>query len=439
MSAKNPMDLGRKGWELTVYCFVTYFFGFAACGTMNMLAVQLHAELGWSLTSLYSFQTIGGILCVIAYYVLGVLYNKGRINIRRGILICGVVSAILIAIWSFCGSLGVVIFVVIASVTYLFVQTWGRFFNDNHVANWFPTKKGIVMGWTTIGLPVGSSLGVRIYLWMYAATGGYEACYILFCVIFAILAVWGYISFRAYPEELGHFPDNDRSMTKEKARALLDEGRRYAEASPWTSSRILRTWQVWVLGLGIAFMEFYACIINQMMPNLLSLGYNEGEAANMMLLATLGAGVCSILWGLLDHKIGPRKVILLVFVVAMGGSIARFTGLPVGIGLSMACLGAVLGGGPNLTVSIVSTLWGRYDFKNVFGTILAIGTCFAAFGVIIHSAVAEAAGYGVAYLVQGAGCLIGFVLIGFFTKDDFVKKCEAGFGAQKDGARGSAS
>jgi Na+/melibiose symporter-like transporter len=283
------------------------------------------------------------------------------------------------------------------------------------------------MGVTTIGLPVGSSMGVQIYLKLYIATGGYEACYILFCVIFIVLLLWGFIRFRPYPEELGHFPDNNRSMTKERAAELLSEGKRHADTSPWTPKRVVGTWQIWILSIGLGFVEFYACMINQMMPNLFSLGYQEMEAANMMLAATGGAAVMSFLWGQLDQRIGPKKVLLLIFAVAMFGSVCRFAGAPVVI--SMACLGAVIGGGPNVMVSLVSTLWGRYDFKKVFGTIIAINTIFAAFGVVIHSAIAEAYGYGVAYLAQGAGCLIGFILIAFVIKDSFVKKCEEKFGA----------
>ncbi|MDR3294997.1 MAG: MFS transporter [Clostridiales Family XIII bacterium] len=427
MNTKNPMNFGRKGWELTIYCFATYFFGFAACGTMNMLAVQLHGELGWSMTALYSFQTIGGIICVIAYYLLGTLHNKGKIDIRKGILVFGIISAVLIALWSLCGNLGLTMFVVVASITYVFVQTWGRFFNDNHVANWFPTKKGAVMGVTTIGLPVGSAMGVKFYLWLFAATGSYTTCYILFGVIFLILMIWGFVSFRPFPEELGCFPDNDRGMTREKAAAILEEGKQLSDAGPWTPVRVLATWQVWVLAVGLGFIEFYACMINQMMPNLLSLGNSEGAASNLMMFTALGAAVFSVLWGLLDHKIGPRKVILLIFAVAMIGSICRFIANPFTVVISIVCLGAVVGGGPNMMVSIISTLWGRYNFKKVFGTIIAINTCFAAFGVVLHSMVAESAGYGVAYLFQGAGCLVGFILIGFVIKDSFVKKCEEKF------------
>ena len=418
------MNFGRKGWELTIYCFIVYFIGFAATGTMNMLAVHLNIEYGWSLTSLYSFQMIGGILCVIAYYILGTLYNKGKIDIRKGILICGIVSAVLVLLWAFCGNLGLILFVIVASITYLVVQAWGRFFNDNHVANWFPVKKGAVMGWTTIGLPLGSSIGVRMYLSMYEATGGYQAIYIMFAIMFAALLLWGYVSFRPYPEQLGYYPDNDVTMTREKADALLEEGRKAAAESVWTPTRILKTPQVWILGLGIAFMEFFACIVNQMMPNLLSLGYEEFTAANMMLYMTIGAAIASVLWGVLDMRIGPRKVVLLVLLCGVIGGFLRFSATPWGVIGSMICLGAILGGGPNLTVSIVSSLWGRYDFKNVFGNVLAIGTIFAAIGVVVHSAVAEAYGYGVAYMVQGLCCIIGMIFIGIFTKDNFPKKLE---------------
>ena len=419
---KNPANFGRKGWELTIYCLAVYFFGFGATGTMNMLAVDLNGQYGWSLTSLYSFQMIGGILCVITYYILGTLYNKGKINLRLGILICGVASAVLIILWAICGNLGLMMFVIVASFTYLVVQAWGRFFNDNHVNNWFPIKKGAVMGWTTIGLPLGSSMGVKIYLWVSAAFGGYQAVYILFCIIFVVLVIWGYFSFRPYPEELGYYPDNDVNMTRAKADALLEDGKRHAANSVWTPTRILRTPQIWVLGLGVAFMEFFACIVNQMMPNLLSLGYAPDPASNMMFIMTCGAAVASVLWGILDLRIGPRVVIVFILACGLIGGIARFTGTTQGVIVSLVCLGAVLGGGPNMTVSVVSTLFGRYDFKNVFGTILAIGTIFAAVGVVVHSAVAEAYGYGTAYLVQGLCCVIGMVFIGIFTKDGFPQR-----------------
>ena len=433
MKKDNSLNFGKRGWELAIFCLISYFCTFAAVGSMNMLAVQLNGQFGWSLTTLYSFQTIGGIICVIAYAFLGAQLNRGKVGIRTGLITCGIISAVLIASWAACGSVGLVAFVIIASVTYLFAQTWTRFFNDNHVANWFPTKKGAVMGITTLGMPVGSSIGIQIYLRMQAATGSYVAFYIVFAIIFAALALWGFLRFRPYPESVGAFPDNDRTLTKEKAAAILEDELRHLEKSPWTQKHILATWQIWVLAIGLGFIEFYACMINQMMPNLLSLGNSEMQAANMMMFLALGAGVFSIFWGLIDQKIGPQKVILLIFTVAIIGSICRFTATPAGAIISIIALGSTVGGGPNMMVSLISTLWGRYNFKKVFGTIIAINTIFAAFGVILHSAVAEASGYGVAYLVQGAGCAIGLILIGVVIKPSFVKKCEEKWGLPKLG------
>lgn len=431
-NAKGPeakatgSDFGRKGWEFVIYCLLVYFFAFAAVGTMGVLAIQLNSAYGWSMTALFSFTTTGSILCVVTYYILGYLNNKGKINLRGCILLCGIIAAILIVLWGFSGSVGLLLFVTIASLTRLVTQTWPRFFNDNLVSNWFPLKKGAVMGWITAGMPLGTAIGVRIFNWTLSVTGDYKACYYFFAAIFILLAIWGYTSFRNYPEELGYFPDNDKSMTREKANALLEEGKRYAAESPWTFLNLVKTWQFWALCLGVSMMEFYGNIITQMIANLSEAGYSSAVSANMMLLTSLVACVASVLWGILDSHIGPKKAILCILAVSALGGVSRFIGnsVPGMVWISLICTGSVLGGAPNMTVSLVSTIWGRYNFKKVFGAILAVTTCFAAPGATIHAAVAEVSNYGVAYLVSGGFAFFGLLLVAFFVKLDFPKKFE---------------
>lgn len=70
---------------------------------------------------------------------------------------------------------------------------------------------------------------------------------------FLVIAVVSLVFVRDNPEDVGLYPDNDQSMTREKAQALFEVGESYRKSSPWTISKLLRTKQVWQISIGTAY------------------------------------------------------------------------------------------------------------------------------------------------------------------------------------------
>jgi OFA family oxalate/formate antiporter-like MFS transporter len=419
---KVSVDFGKRGWSLVIYCFWTFFFGCSLSCTLNVYVSILHELHGWSTVLLYSSSSIVAYVSMGLYYILGILRAKGKIGLRKGILISGILASVSVCFWGYVGSAWM--FVLIYCITMCSSNVWGQFFNNNMVANWYPRKKGLVMGWTTIGFPVGSCFGVLIWDWLEGVTGSVARGYMCYGVVFIILTIWGYTMFRDYPEEIGEFPDNDKNMTREKAQELLEEGKRLSANSPWTVKRCLSCWEVWVIGFANSTIIFFAGgTIGQMVPNLLEAGYDQQTAIYMMTFACLFAGVASVLLGMLDAKVGTKKAIIITQMIAVVAAIFRNIPSFVTILLSLACVGTLLGGGPNFVVSSVSTYWGRYNFDKVYGIVLVINQLFGGYGATAMAVLANKYGYATGYLM-----LAGYVAIGAIAlsrvKDGFVQKYE---------------
>ena len=128
---------------------------------------------------------------------------------------------------------------------------------NNMVANWFPTRKGVIIGLVTIGFTLGAMVGLMVLgtvIMKLGLTGGYAVCGLLVLIV----TLFGFLTLRDYPEEIGCFPDNDRSMTREMANAMLEEGRKMAADSPWTPKRVLGTWQMWCIAISCGLMMMFS-------------------------------------------------------------------------------------------------------------------------------------------------------------------------------------
>ena len=90
-------------------------------------------------------------------------------------------------------------------------------------ANWFPTKKGLAIGWITMGYNVAtvSANWILTFGWKhFGFHGGFNIVAIcgVLTFIFVLLAA------RENPEDVGANPDNDPDMTMEQALELRRQG-----------------------------------------------------------------------------------------------------------------------------------------------------------------------------------------------------------------------
>lgn len=254
---------------------------------------------------------------------------------------------------------------------------------------------------------------------------GMHGTYYIYAAIVALCVIVCAIFVKDYPEQCGCFPDNDKSMTREEADRMLAEGREAAKKSIWTNKRLLRTKEVWLIGISCGIMLLFAGgFMSQMIPRLLALGYDRMKAVMMMTVAALCGGVGSYLVGFVDTKIGPRKTIILVHTIAIIACILNIIPSTVSVMISLIFIGIVLGGASNCLLSLCSTMWGRYAFTNVYGVVLPMNQIVGSSGTILVAQMAARFSYTGAYIIVGALALVGILLI-LPVKEDAMQKIEA--------------
>lgn len=399
-------NFGTRGWLLIVGMMLCTFVA-GACGNdgLNTIIPKFVNEFGWDRASLTVFASISGYISAIALAVMGVVVQKfGARNLLVFTMAC---LAVAIFAWGYVTTIPAYLAVII--ILYCVSNGVGLCMGIL-VSNWFPTKKGLVMGWTTMGFNL-ATVGINwllVFGWNnFGWHGGFN--------LFALAALLGFLMItlfvKEFPEECGCFPDNDRSISPERAKALRDEGIRYTQTSPWTLKKLLSTPQTWLIALvyGSIMMMVVGCI-SQLVPTVMSYGYSQTFALGCMSMA----GVCgffgSYITGWIDTKFGTKRATMLmmsweiltviVFVAPLGNW---------SVFVATVMLGMTIGGANNLCSSMTTQVFGRYDQKKAYSVIWTIFTVVRSCGVGLVGVLAEkTGGYTVPWAVLG--CIIAVAL-----------------------------
>ncbi len=417
----SSSNFGTRGWIFVIYGLINFFITTAVADSIKNLSLPaLCAQYGWDYTSLISLVSVFGWITIVFIIIFGQTLHK--FSPKKGAITLGIIYCICTVIYPNINSLWQ--FVVVFALITIIGTIWPQQFNAIITSNWFPRKKGLVIGWTTIGLPVGSGIGVLVYNTI-SGKVGMSGTYYIYAGVVALCVIICAIFVTDYPEQFGGFPDNDKSMTREEADRMLAEGREAAKKSIWTNKRLLSTKEVWLIGISCGIMLLFASgFMSQMIPRLLSLGYDKMKAVMMMTVAALCGGVGSYVVGFVDSKIGPRKTIFVVHSIAIIACILNIIPSTVTVMISLVFIGIVLGGASNCLLSLCSTMWGRYAFTNVYGVVLPMNQIVGASGTILVAQMAARFSYTGAYLVVAGLALVGILLM-LPVKEDSMKKIEA--------------
>jgi predicted MFS family arabinose efflux permease len=219
---------------------------------------------------------------------------------------------------------------------------------------------------------------------------------------------------RDYPEQAGALPDNDKSYNKADAEKQFKEGLEYMKTSPWTVKKLFSTGSTWKIAISLGIMELLALgIMTNFMPRCIQAGYEVPEITIMLAISGAVACVGSYLCGVLDAHIGPRKATVVTFTFAILALIFNLIPSRVTMYISLPFLGFMLGGSANYLVSLVNTIWGRYDFPVAYRVIKPLVAVVGALGVALVGVLGHAFSYTVAYIVLCVLAVIGAVVVCF--------------------------
>lgn len=417
----SKSNFGFKGWVLIIYAFVFCFVNTSVGSSWQLMATAWESDLGWSSTTLLSWVSYGSLLSVVLGLVLSRVATK--FSVRRMCIFCAVVLCAALFIFGYAPN------VQIACLLEMIICgtdiTLAYILNPMILTNWFPRKKGLVMGWATIGCPAGGGVAAIIVNYVQEHFG-YQVSYMPFAVLALIFTVILVVMIRDYPEECGVNPDNDESMTREQANAMIQAQREAEKHSPWTLARCLKCPQLWIMALALGVSNMVGGTMGTLMLRITDLGHTTAWGANMILFSSLVSFPFSYLFGLLDSKKGPKVGMQWVYIVTIGAMVCLAQGSYIALILAMVFLGAAVGGGANFAASVTAEYWGQSNFSRVFGVVYpilqVIGSMASAF--IVQTA-ALFGGYVGSYICLAAANAVALVAFTLALKDrEFVKKLE---------------
>ncbi len=383
---------GGRGWILIIVLFLGFFmFQTFTNYPLNILAEDF---LGGA-TRVAMLMTVGT-FCGIAFQLI-ISQFIGKIkSIKRIALIFAIIAVI--CAWLVAAlplrSLGA--WYVVYFIENFTVTCYALFFMSIIAGQWFPTRKGTIMGISTIAYPVCNGvIGLfanSVYKPLAAGTGGPAifksfSPFLIVCTIGVIL----FIAFvKDYPEQCGAYRDNDRSFTPEKAKAMMEQEIEDKRTTCWTIGHILRNRDFWCAAICCGMILMAAIGAMTQSSTIIAYFPNLNYTVIMMVIAVFGA-IGSFLLGFLDTHIGTKNAMMITVILMVLSGILGWVACRIGVGglvvFSLILLAMFMGASSNFTVSVSVQYWRREDFQGVFACVNPVSNVFNALAPTVTAAI----------------------------------------------------
>ena len=200
----SVVNFGVQGWVTILYCLLMFWLyaGMVNSGS-NVTAPAIAEKFGILPGTVLNMNTVAGVVGVIFFIVVGQInrvigarITSGVCLIVAGLAYLGVGNAVNLAMYTVC------MCIVVGGV-----MSAGYISGGDLVTQWFPKKKGIVMGYTTMGHNLASVAFVPLITLLVGRLGiGNGVIPISVCAI--VLGILGLLLVRNTPQERGLNPDN---------------------------------------------------------------------------------------------------------------------------------------------------------------------------------------------------------------------------------------
>lgn len=403
---KVSYNFGTKGWTVIGFEIVMLFFmtGITVDG-LNTIVPMMAEYHSWNPDVLLSISTPASIIALFACVLWAAFIEKA--GLKKTTIITMVLAGI--SMIAYGNSVNIAMYAVSLVCIVTFINAFACNCGFAICANWFPTKKGIVMGITTIGMNLASAL----INWILSGLSGQfqisGALSILGGVVILLAILLG-IFVKGTPEEAGCYPDNDPEIA-----AIIkaeEEGVKEMEKVSYVGA--LKNKYVWIFGLGAGCFGLATVgIMSQLVSYFMAArGYELTGALSMLTIAAVIGMIGSWAWGVVDQKLGTQKACLMFgiwYFIGIAFLIAPPT-LCMYIGLFM--LGGAIGGNGNFLPSLAAQVFGRKDFNVSYACMNMINGIVRSCSFFVLAVLRSmTSGYTVPYMVFAVIAVIGGVLI----------------------------
>ncbi len=353
------------GYSLVVHSILMYFItGAFTTSGMNVWNAAFSGAHGWDTSTLLTMCTIGGLVGVLGTIIFGnVVAKKGA---RPVIAICVIICGIAVMFFGYVPSIACyAIWMIIFNVT---ANGFCSVASNAVIGNWFPKRKGFILGITTMGLPLASCAFVPI-LSALLGTAGLQKSFLIIGAVVIVLGIVSWFWVRNTPQEVGLLPDNGKYPEANQ----LPQG----QTSEWTIKKLLAHKNTWFISLayGLLFLVTMG-MVSQTVVYLVQHGFALQKSVSMLSIAAAVGIVGSFIWGVLDDKFGTKlaSIVYCIWYIVTFAILALAQG-PAILIVGVIMLGASLGGIGNLMPSMIMTAFGVTEFaaaSRVVQTIVSI-------------------------------------------------------------------
>ncbi len=399
------------GYSYIFHSMISYWFFAAAASTgLNIIVPLFAAKTGVDQAAVLSANTVGAFFSCIFVLLLGkVIAKKGiRFTTAVSAVIAGLFGSILM-----CYMNNLVGYAICTIFAQGMVYGYSYSATNALITNWWPRKKGFIMGITTTGI-MWASLTLVPWMSTVGNTYGFDA---MMWMLGGMLILFGIISFfwvRNRPEDVGLHPDNIPLTEAEKQDAYFKSHSQEEAAKKWPIRKVLKNKYAWciIIAFGILFM-FTSGVASTTVSFAIESGFAPPAAVKVMSLTSLVGVVGSVITGAIDTKWGPKiaSLICAVWVALSFFSLFVFKGTTGAI-VCLCMANVTMGSIANLGPSIIGTCFGRDCFTQCYrviytGVYLIRSLCF----VLIGTGVTVLGSYRNVYIVFGVLAIIAAVCI----------------------------
>ena len=401
------------GYSYILESFLSWFFyGIIVASGLSTIVANFSNSTGIAAPTIYGVNTIGGYISVVGVFVCSIIMKKTSIRFLTAFSYLATAVGVLAV--GHGSSLGA--FVIFSVLTQFFYHGYCYGSSNALIANWFPRKRGFILGITTCGLMFSTFTGVMFMTKMSPVIGWGNVCNIMAAVL-AVVGVISWFWIKDRPEDCGLLPDNMPMSDKERAELQMPA------KDLWTVGGILKNKDSWmyIIGMGCLNMVGTGTLV-MCIPFMMEQGFSNVTAVWISSVTGILAIGGSVLIGAIDTKCGTKIAAIVLAVCYSAGPFAALAcalagfvpGVVICFGITLTAGGALA----NVGGSLVVNMYGRSSYNQAWrylntGAQLLKACCYAAIGVVT----AMLGKYCYVCAVWGTVALIGLIcmIVGKFS------------------------
>lgn len=400
---------GKWGWSMIFYAMIMYFL-FAALSTdgQNLFPGAFAGVYGFDPNALLAYATPASIVGIVGGFLFARILIKHSTRMVSAISL--IVTGIAFAVWGMCGN--IVLYVLLLMVV-CFFATGFSFVAPTIMTDWFPYKKGIALGWATIGAPLSSALFVSGFS-ILLAKAGFKTAFIALGIAIVIFGVISFFWVKDTPASVGELPDNmDAEMAKE---LTASAGQNVVDDFEAISlGQVMKTPNTWLISIGYGLLWMVTVgVVSQFIPRMMSVGYEQSQALLFLTISSIIAIPGSYFWGWLDGKIGTKMAsVVYSFSYIFALLVLIFAENQALIWIGCIFIGLGLGGILNLIPSMTMSAFGKNGFKQANSVVTTIASLIRvlAFAIMATCLTISHGDYTLPYTVFIIADILGIVVL----------------------------